>query len=362
MCMDDYEPSFMPLNEETKEHTLIRAKPPGYETKFFLTHKGVPKIVKRFQMVALDKPLVKEIAFAPEYTRQVRVGVVQTLSQKEKYTCRVDGYFPVIPREEGKYVHEIDWVYDPWSINKSLFKAMVRQEEVLTKCCEMDFSLTNIGKGVQFKSPEVMSNVKRIIRENYRILLDSYKFVASNTVKHDNLFVQHRELFTFLQSVDLVDNVTFTKADYDVIFKAVNYTEIESELNPTSGVVRYEFIETIIRVAVEKYKVKGSAETADIALQMLMDHILPKMYEYYDLTKWLYERLFTENCDIVLRTYMTVFTNIYEFYCFKRPDDDKASMRQEEFMRLCTDLKLFPANIDLEVRKAYQSFYRSTFP
>ena len=171
----------------------------------------------------------------------------------------------MIPREEGKYVHSLDFIYEPWSIERSLFKDMLVSTELLEKCCAMDFTHTNVSKSV--KNAEVMSEVRRIIRENYRLLRDAYRYVASSSVKKGgNIFINHRELLTFLESVGLVDGVTFTKPDYDVIFKAVNYTEIESELNPTSGVVRYEFIETIVRVAIEKYKVKGTAETADVAL------------------------------------------------------------------------------------------------
>ena len=104
------------------------------------------------------------------------------------------------------------------------------------------------------------------------------------SVKKGNVFINHRELLTFLESLDIVDGFSFRKEDYDVIFKAVNYTEIDSKLNPASGVVRYEFTELIIRVAIEKYKVKGPAETADVALQMLLDEILPKMSNPYNLT------------------------------------------------------------------------------
>lgn len=65
-------------------------------------------------------------------------------------------------------------------------------------------------------------------------------------------------------------------------------------------------MEFLIRVAIEKYKNKGAAATEDEALQMLLDHMLPKCDEY-DLTKWLWDRFFNENVEIVLRSYMVLF-------------------------------------------------------
>jgi len=106
-------------------------------------------------MVPLPQPIVKEVDFTPEYTREIRAAVVQNLVNKEKYTCKVDKFFPVIPREEGKYIHEIYMNYEPWCIEHSLFKDMIVKPDILEKCCAMDFNHTNVAKSV--KNGEVMT-------------------------------------------------------------------------------------------------------------------------------------------------------------------------------------------------------------
>jgi hypothetical protein len=86
-------------------------------------------------------------------------------------------------------------------------------------------------------------------------------------VKSDNVFINYLELITFCRNTGIIDGTTFTKPDFDVIFKAINYNDdTDSELNPTSGVVRYEFIEFIVRVALEKYYRKGSAKSEEEAV------------------------------------------------------------------------------------------------
>jgi hypothetical protein len=157
------------------------------------------------------------------------------------------------------------------------------------------------------KDPEVLEKVKTDIRQNYPQLIEVYKHFASQNIKNENVFINYNELLLFLTKTGVVDEITFRKVDYDVIFKAVNFNEMESTLNPTHGVVRYEFIETIIRVAVEKYKVQGTAQTEDEAVKrMLYELLAPKIGEF-DGNIWRQARYFTENMEIVFKTYMPVF-------------------------------------------------------
>jgi hypothetical protein len=61
-----------------------------------------------------------------------------------------------------------------------------------------------------------------------------------------------------------------------VIFKAINFNEadVDMSLNPSNGVVRYEFIEAIVRIAIEKYMIKGTAATEQEALKQLLSQVL----------------------------------------------------------------------------------------
>jgi hypothetical protein len=102
-----------------------------------------------------------------------------------------------------------------------------------------------------------------------------YKHFASQNIKTDNVFLNYTELLQFLTVTGIVDERSFRKVDYDVIFKAVNFNEMgDQELNPSHGVVRYEFVETIVRVAVEKFMVKGTAKSEGEAVQRLLFEML----------------------------------------------------------------------------------------
>ena len=59
--IDGYEPSYMKLNKDTMHHEVVRASPPGLNPKFFISHRGIPKLSKTYQTVYVDSPIIKEI-------------------------------------------------------------------------------------------------------------------------------------------------------------------------------------------------------------------------------------------------------------------------------------------------------------
>jgi len=107
----------------------------------------------------------------------------------------------------------------------------------------------------------------------YRKIIEVYKHFAWETYKPDNVYMSYGDGMKFLNALGVFDEHNFKKVDYDCIFKAVNYTEFTSSLNPLNGVVRYEFLETIIRVAIEKYKVQGTWTKLE-AIQKFMTEVV----------------------------------------------------------------------------------------
>lgn len=68
-------------------------------------------------------------------------------------------------------------------------------------------------------------------------------------------------MLIFLEKFNILDEVTYHKYDFEVQWTAVNYNEGPAELNPLNGVVRYEFVEFIVRIAIEKFMVRGECKT-----------------------------------------------------------------------------------------------------
>jgi len=157
-----------------------------------------------------------------------------------------------------------------------------------------------------------------------------------------------------------MDEKSFRKIDFDVIFKAVNFTETESELNPTHGIVRYEFIETLVRVAVEKYMIKGNAANEGEALRRLFSEILDKALEDTDGNIWRFSRYACENMEIVFRTYIPVFQKLYDKYVKADIGCKIAYLHMEDFVLMCKELRLFDNKLG---RKAcYACYHKAMQP
>jgi hypothetical protein len=227
----------------------------------------------------------------------------------------------------------------PWSIETSFFKEMLVSKETYRKCLGSDFNYSRIQNFI--KLPRDQTAIKDTLTIFYPQLIEVYKHIACKNVKNGNVFMNYNELLGFLTETGVIDERTFRKVDYDVIFKAVNYTELENTLNPTYGVVRYEFIETLVRVAIEKYFVKRTVDSEQAALEKLFALIVPHL-DKFDGNFWRRTRYFTENMEIVFKTYLPVFQRVYDKY--KDTDGrmgSQAHLDQENFYQMCMDIRLF---------------------
>jgi hypothetical protein len=138
----------------------------------------------------------------------------------------------------------------------------------------------------------------------------------------------------------------------DIIFKAANANEMETEQNPIFGLVRFEFFESIVRIALQKFpQVK-----ADMAVKTLIDFIRPTI-DKYDLMKWNWERFWTENNEIVIKTYHVVFKRIYDLFSHKSVLDKEQNMSQADFSKFIRALGISQAY--LSNRKLLAEFHKA---
>jgi hypothetical protein len=132
--IDEFEPSFMPKNATNDEYELVRAVPRGVVPKWFITHRGMPKISNRYEMISIDSPISREMHYTELSVVPVHVMIVQTV---EPYGGAADifGKFDAVPRFDSDIVKpEIIKDLSEWTIEKSFFKDMVIKKETYDKC------------------------------------------------------------------------------------------------------------------------------------------------------------------------------------------------------------------------------------
>ena len=91
----------------------------------------------------------------------------------------------------------------------------------------------------------------------------------------------------------------------------------------------------------------------------MLDTIVPMM-EVYDGNLWRYQRYFTENMEIVYRTYMPVFQQLYNKYKEAEVGNKTAYITTDGFRDVCNDLGILSNKV--AKKQSYKYFHRSMQP
>ena len=80
---------------------------------------------------------------------------------------------------------------------------------------------------------------------------------------------------------------------------------------PDRGLVRFQFLESIVRLADEKYKKSGGVQTILEAATAIINQHLVSIYPKHQSGSWRETAYFVEEVDILLKKYRGVFSNIH---------------------------------------------------
>ena len=168
-----------------------------------------------------------------------------------------------------------------WPIKECIFYIYVTKEEddsIVKKCFLKDWEDM---KKLKFKKCKEV-DIKNIAQQYYRVIKDAYRVQAGLSSAGTVISVPLNQYTVFLQELDLIDNFNFKQADADRMFIAINtFFEGKREaLNPANSLVRYQMLELLIRVAMEKYPLMP---TEALSLEKVCEeHLLPKVSSFPD--------------------------------------------------------------------------------
>lgn len=105
-----------------------------------------------------------------------------------------------------------------------------------------------------------------------------------------------------------------TTQDVDRSFVATNYEEVELDNNDDNSLCRYELLEIIVRLAKIKYTEKHICDTiAEATERIIVEHILPNSCERMPWQEFRDERLWTLECDDLLKANKAGIEALYRF-------------------------------------------------
>lgn len=231
--------------------------------------------------------------------------------------------------------------YDPdssqtqWSLSSSVFREYrFDDEELLSRCFEFDWEHTKLSKLI--KDAEDYKNLKSFLRKNYKGFKDTYKHFASYSPQGSLFCVPLNAFADLCTQSNLTAAVKI--ADLDLQFKATNYSDVKTNpRNPQNALIRHQFLEIFVRIAIDKYVKTGEERRLAPSMSHLYAEYLQDFFEKHDSNRWRWSRYLNEDCDKVLKTYLSMLQIVYNTNSrMQVKPGQKAFMCLPEFQFVCT--------------------------
>jgi hypothetical protein len=100
--------------------------------------------------------------------------------------------------------------------------------------------------------------------------------------------------------------------------------------------VRYKFMEVLVRIALDKYVRRKKAANVAEALDRVLELVLP-VYCQYDTEEWRWGKYLCEDVDLTLKQFRPILDYVYKRFCGRKAKPhQKPFMSKEEWSDLCT--------------------------
>lgn len=206
----------------------------------------------------------------------------------------------------------------PWSFETSFFRHYkFDNEEILAKCFEFDWNSGIFER--MFKAEEVRVEAKEFLRSIYPLIREAYKHLSNVSPAGQVPCIGTNVLSTcMMDAKDLIDYTNLKLSDVDLAFIAskaasnrIHENEPERCNNPERGLIRFQFMEILCRMGLERFAKKPPNLKHVPALQRFFGEKMNPVLEKYNSHSWRLERYWNEECDLVLKEYESVLKDIY---------------------------------------------------
>lgn len=159
-------------------------------------------------------------------------------------------------------------------------------------------------------------------------------------------------LTEFCSKTEILDK-SFKISDIDLSLKASKFSL--SNVNTSYGLVRHEFLEFLIRVALDKYFRSGVCKTEAEAILMFFSNHFGKI-TVYDQDKWRWDRFFNQECEEVIMENRDIFQSVFDLNSGKKAKPgERKFMQVEDFLNICQNHELM--NETFNIRQATFCFH-----
>lgn len=334
---DDYQPDLMV--REKDHYTITRVVPPGKVNFFFSVDMSFVKSPD-FIIQKLQSPVEKDIIFWGNIKVMLFISNLNQI-EAQGIVCSNKNVFQTEPRTPKlEYIPpptEMEKI--PWSIPVSLFKDYrLDDDHLLNECFEFDWKHCKIPNMV--KDPQDLENLKALLKANYQVIKESFKTLSAYSGSEipcigSNAFIE------LLGQCNIFDNF-YAISDFGVNWNSVIVQAIKGQTyNPANALVRFEFMELIVRVAYDRYiRTKYMTSVCEAATKILNDYLITKLTSLCAF-QWRGQEYMCEIVDVVLKSHKPILDNIFKKYSGRKTlPGQRPFVSLEEFRDLCQNAGL----------------------
>jgi hypothetical protein len=198
---------------------------------------------------------------------------------------------------------------------------------------------------------EEVKEIKQEIWEDYPTIAASFDFYA--VCSGGNGFIVKLNAYNdFLGDCEIPDkNMSSTSKALDTVFIIANLEDgldaQESKSNDDKALMRFEWVEVIVRIAIAKYYDSGNVTD----LSECVDHLCKQNIQPHleDLARHVRNdfrrhRLYNEPVDTLLKSYNRMLAYIFKKYCKMKSGTKETVMNMAEWTRFLMDMGVLDAD------------------
>ena len=289
-----------------------------------------------------------------------------------------------IPRPLKKIIKK-KRIRTPWTFPISIwayygYDYKGEKESKINDAFEFDFNRGQYSKDKELQKPQLLAELKAILKRNYKQMLESYKNLSA-VLGWKVWQIGQNSISEFASSCPgLLDGKYLIN---DVLVKLTEtknnpFDKAERKQNPNipDNIIRHQWMMLLVKIAKDKYFRTKVKETVPEAVKYSFDiHYIPYLSQFR-ANRWREERYYNENTDNVIKAYLPIFDAVYRSQASMKQvgKKDSASLYLEEFTAIVNALMdtdfpvkeipiIFNLSMRLQVNEIdYDKHYNMMFP
>ena len=318
LSIDNFDPDVMFLDKgHHGEYYKVRMVP-ATTSYFYFSVDGLPQIRTDIDNINADMAKVPQLkcieekgGTIPWKLNEMLCGpqnqIEIDLDLLERLNCLPR------PKRMRKKKKKVVKIKPKWQMEKSIFKKYQNEgPKLIERCFEFDWKCSKIEKII--KSEEQREATKKYLKKNYRLIRESYKYYAGVSPCGIIPGIGQNAFNEIVNATNICDSKRLKLADIDFEFIVTKAGNKKKALNPERWLIRYQFMEVFVRLALHMYYKPKIVKTQSESIVKLMDESIMPFFSKFDCHKWRIENLWNLECEEVLQRHIGVLQRIYNKY------------------------------------------------